>query len=83
MVNTAYNNNLTTIMNEFSSQYIRSKDALTLTFRMLRDTNMAFPFHVGFSLYQEDLDGFGKLMARIAPPIYTLYDKLRNVQKPQ
>lgn len=83
LVNTAYNNNLTTIMHEFSSQYTRSKDALTLTFRMLRDTNMAFPFHVGFSLYQEDLDGFGKLMARIAPPMYTLYDKLRNVQKPQ
>lgn len=67
----------------FSTQYMWSKDALSLSLRMMRDTYIAFPFHVGFSMYQEDLDGFGKSLARIAPPIYTLYDKLRNVQKPQ
>jgi hypothetical protein len=67
----------------FSTQYMWSKDALSLSLKMMRDTYMAFPFHIGFSMYQEDLDGFAKAVARIAPPIYTLYDKLRNVQKPE
>jgi len=71
------------ILKTFSTQYMWSKDALSLSLRMMSDMYMAFPFHVGFSMYQEDLDGFGKAVARIAPPIYTLYDKLRNVQKPQ
>ncbi len=70
-----------TILQNFSSQYIRSKSALSLSLRMMRDTYIAFPFHIGLTLYAEDLDGFGKSLARIAPPIYTLYDKLRNVQK--
>ncbi len=83
LISTSQNNDLSTIQKKFSSQYIRSKTALSLTFRMMRDTYMAFPFHVGFSMYQEDLDGFWKLLANIATPIYTLYDKLRNVQKPQ
>ncbi|MFA6256147.1 MAG: hypothetical protein WC606_03090 [Candidatus Absconditabacterales bacterium] len=69
-----------TIFKKFSSEYIWSKTALSLSLRMMRDTYMAFPFHVGFSMYQEDLDGFGKNLAKIAPSIYTLYDKLRNVQ---
>lgn len=71
------------ISKTFSTQYMRSKDALSLSLRMMRDIYVAFPFHVGFSMYQESLDGFWKSLARIAPPIYTLYDKLRNVQKPQ
>jgi len=72
--------NSSQILKRFSSQYIWSKTALSLSLRMMRDMYMGFPFHVGFSMYQEDLDGFGKSLARIAPPIYTLYDKLRNVQ---
>ena len=72
-----------TISRDFSTEYTWTKDALSLSLRMMRDTYMAFPFHVGFSMYQEDLDGFGKSLANIAPPIYTLYDKLRNVQKPE
>lgn len=78
-----YMTNYTSILKTFSTQYMWSKDALSLSFRMMSDTYMAFPFHVGFSMYQEDLDGFWKSLARLAPPIYTLYDKLRNVQKPQ
>lgn len=78
-----YMTDYTSILKTFSTQYMWSKDALSLSLRMMRDTYMAFPFHVGFSMYQEDLDGFWKLLARIAPPIYTLYDKLRNVQAPQ
>lgn len=66
-----------------SSEYSRSKSALSLTLRMMSDTYVAFPFHVGLSMYQEDLDGIAGQFARLAPPIYTLYDKLRNVQTPQ
>ena len=46
------------IAKTFSTQYMWSKDALSLSLRMMRDTYMAFPFHVGFSMYQEDLHGF-------------------------
>ena len=46
------------ILKSFSTQYMWSKDALSLSLRMMRDTYMAFPFHVGFSMYQEDLNGF-------------------------
>jgi hypothetical protein len=69
------------ILKTFSTQYMWSKSALSLTFRMLRDVYVSFPFHIGFLMYQEDLDGFGVSLAGIAPPIYTLHDKLRNVQK--
>lgn len=78
-----FNKDISVIMKKFSSQYIRSKEALSITFRMMRDTYMAFPFHIGFLMYQEDLDGFGKLFSKIVTPIYTLDGKLRNVQKPQ
>lgn len=75
--------NISTIAKEFSSQYTRSKSASSLTFRMLRDMYTAFPFHIGMLMYKEDLDGFGKEISALAPPIYTLYDKLRNVQAPK
>jgi hypothetical protein len=78
-----YLSDYSTIFKSFSTQYMWSKDALSLSLRMMRDTYMAFPFHIGFSMYQEDLNGFWKALARLSPPIYTLYDKLRNVQKPQ
>jgi hypothetical protein len=78
-----YNTNYSTITKKFSAKYHRSQDALSLSLRMLRDTYMAYPFHIGFLMYQERLDGFGKLLAKITTPIYTLYDKLRNVQKPE
>jgi len=78
-----YMNDYSNILKTFSTQYMWSKDALSVSLRMMRDIYVAFPFHVGFTMYQEDLDGFWKALARIAPPIYTLYDKLRNVQKPQ
>ncbi|MCX6824490.1 MAG: hypothetical protein NT085_05195 [candidate division SR1 bacterium] len=82
ITNNTYMTDYNYILKTFSTQYMWSKDALSLSLKMMAGTYMAFPFHVGFSMYQEDLDGFGKAVARIAPPIYTLYDKLRNVQKP-
>ena len=45
-----------TTYRDFSTEYTWTKDALSLSLRMMRDTYMAFPFHVGFSMYQEDLD---------------------------
>jgi len=75
-----YMRDYSSILKTFSTQYMWSKDALSLSLRMMRDTYMAFPFHVGFSMYQEDLHDFWKTLARIAPPIYTLDDKLRHVQ---
>lgn len=78
-----YVKNYSTISKNFNSQYNRSKEALSLTLRMMRDTYTAYPLHIGFLMYQEDLKGFGKLLSKIATPIYTLYDKLRNVQKPK
>lgn len=76
-------NNYSKIVKKFSSQYIRSRSASSLTFRMLRDMYVSFPFHIGMLMYKEDLDGFAKQISAIATPIYTLYDKLRNVQTPK
>ncbi len=70
------------VSKSFSSQYTWSKDALSLSLRMMRDTYMAFPFHIWFLMYQEDLNWFWKDLSRIAPSLYTLDRKLRNVQKP-
>jgi hypothetical protein len=72
-----------TINKKFASDYLWSKRAMSLSLRMMRDMYVAFPFHIGLSMYQENLDKFWKDLADIAPPIYTLYDKLRNVQKPK
>ena len=80
LLNNTWNTDINTLIKKSSNQYFRSKDALSLTFRMMRDTYMAYPFHIGLLMYQEDLWWFGKLLAKIATPIYTLYDKLRNVQ---
>jgi len=83
LAKSTYQRNYTTISKKFSTEYTWIKSALSLTFRMMRDMHTAFPFHIGLLMYQESLDGFGKTLAGIAPPIYTLYDKLRNVQAPQ
>ena len=56
LVNTTHTTSYATIFKKISSEYVWSKNALSLSLRMMRDTYMAFPFHVGFSMYQEDLD---------------------------
>jgi hypothetical protein len=58
LMQNTYMTDYTTILKTFSTQYMWSKDALSLSMRMMRDMYMAFPFHVGLSMYQEDLDGF-------------------------
>lgn len=51
----APNATISPIIKKFSVQDMRSKQALSLSLRMMRDIYVAFPLHVGFSLYQEDL----------------------------
>lgn len=41
------------LLQEASNQYMRSQEALSLTFRMMRDLYVAYPFHIGFLVYQE------------------------------
>jgi len=71
------------IIIKFNNEYLWSKKALSISIRMLRDVNFAFPLHIWFMMYSEELDWFGKQLMKIVTPIYTLYDKFRNVQKPK
>lgn len=66
----------------FANELIWSQKTVSSTIRSLRDMYAAFPLHVWFMMYQEDLVSFGKRLATLAEPLYTLYDKLRNVQQP-
>ncbi len=77
-----YMKDYTDIQKTFLTQYARSHEALSLSLRMMRDTYIAFPFHVGLSMYHEDLYGLWKSLSSLVSPIDTLSDKLRNVQKP-
>ena len=58
LTNNTRNTSYAAIFKKFSSQYTWSQSALSLSLRMMRDNYMAFPFHVGLSMYEEDLDGF-------------------------
>jgi hypothetical protein len=49
--------------------------------RMLRDQYSAFPLHIGFLLYQEDILKLWRPLAQIYTPISQLYYTLKNVQK--
>lgn len=57
-----------------------SQTALGIGIRMLTDAYVTFPLHIGMLMYWENLTKFGKEIAKIYTPVYTLYDKLRNVQ---
>jgi len=46
LADNTYMNDYSTILKTFSTQYMRSKDALSLSLRMMRDIYVAFPFHV-------------------------------------
>ncbi len=82
LADNTYMNDYSTILKTFSTQYMWSKDALSLSLRMMRDIYVAFPFHVWFSMYQEDLNGFWETLAHIVTPIYSLPGKFSHVQKP-
>jgi len=65
----------------FQEQIFRSRQAVSLALRSLSEISSSFPLHIWFVMYQEDAQMFMKQIAKIYPPIMTLYDKLRNVQK--
>jgi len=47
----------------------------------LSEISWTFPLHIGMVMYQEHANIFMKDLAKIYPPIRTLFDKFRNVQK--
>ena len=61
-------------------QLVKSKKAITLSFRSLSEISTSFPVHIWFLMYQEDAKQFMTQLAKIYSPIRTLSDKLRNVQ---
>lgn len=65
------------------NEFAWSRDALAMSIRVLRNAYVTYPIHIGLLMYREKLQDFGKVIAKIATPIYTLYDKFRNVQCPK
>jgi hypothetical protein len=60
---------------------MRSEKAISLSIKTLRDNYVAFPLHIWFLMYYEDLNWFWNQLVKIVTPMYTLYDKFRNVQE--
>lgn len=61
-------------------QLLKSKQAITLSFRTISEISYSFPLHIWFLMYHEDAQFFMENISKIYPPVRTLYDKLRNVQ---
>lgn len=59
----------------------KTRQAISIALRSLSEISGSFPMHIWFTMYQEDANMFMKELAKIYPPIRTLYDKLRNVQE--
>ena len=62
-------------------QIARTQDAVDLSTKMLREMYATFPIHIWLLIYYEDIYRLRKELAKVVTPLYTLYDKLRNVQK--
>lgn len=65
----------------FANEFTRSQQALAMTIRMLRDQYAAFPLHIWFLMYQEDLQKLANPLAQLYTPLTQLYHTLQNVQK--
>jgi hypothetical protein len=51
------------------------------TIRDLSNIIISYPMHIGFLIIQEDFLYFrDKSLSKIITPIYTIYNKFRNVQ---
>ena len=68
-------------INELEKKFSWSQKAIAVSTKMLNEMQMTFPLHMGFMMYYEYLMSLRKELAKIVTPVYTLYDKLRNVQK--
>lgn len=67
-------------LDKITSNLQHSKDAIKLTTRMLKETQMTFPLHIGFLMYAEGINNFSTQFTKVLTPVYTLYDLFRNVQ---
>ncbi len=67
---------------KFNNEFTRIQKSISMTTRSLRDLYIAFPLHIWLVMYYEDVLKLGKELQWISSPIYNLYDKFRNVQKP-
>ena len=67
-------------VNKTQQQIAWTQEATDLSYKMLREMYATFPIHIGLLIYYEDLYRFRKELVKVVTPLYTLYDKLRNVQ---
>jgi len=67
---------------KFDNEFSRIQKSISMTTRNLRDIYISFPLHIGLVMYYEDVLKLWKELEWISTPIYSLYDKFRNVQKP-
>jgi hypothetical protein len=63
------------------NQTFKIRGAINIALRSLSEISWSFPIHIGFVMYQEDANMFMKSLVKIYPPIRTLFDKFRNVQR--
>lgn len=69
-------------MSEFNNEFMRIQKSIAMTTRNLRDIYISFPLHIWLVMYYEDVLKLWKELEWVSNPIYNLYDKFRNVQKP-
>jgi hypothetical protein len=65
----------------FQEQIWRSRQAVSVALRSMSEISSSFALHVWFLMYQEDSMLFMEKLSKLYPPIMTLFDKLRNVQR--
>ena len=66
---------------QMNNELVWSQDALSVSMRMLRDSYTAFPLHIGFLMYQEDLLHISTPLGALYTPLSQLYYTLQHVQK--
>lgn len=66
---------------QMNNELLWSQDALSVSMRMLRDSYTAFPLHIGFLMYQEDLLHISTPLGALYTPLSQLYYTLQHVQK--
>lgn len=69
------------IIAKTQQQIAWTQDAVDMSMRSLREMATTFPIHIGLLIYYEDLYRLRKELVKIVTPLYTLSEKLRNVQK--
>lgn len=69
------------IIAKTQQQIAWTQDAVDMSMRSLREMTATFPIHIGLLIYYEDLYRLRKELVKIVTPLYTLSEKLRNVQK--